>query len=117
MYTHKNCGGTVFSVQMIQIDCGITLTPEGLSSVGLGKVSRFGKNVEIALRCQRCEKIVIPTEIQVMCLQCGEFHELSELFLVKECGGIYCKNCIAIYYPDPEYHKIGALVAMNKSVK
>lgn len=92
---HKECGNQV------QIDAtGLIrlLTSFGITStrlkVGLGRINTV-KECETKFFCLNCDKNV--EDVVGICLNCGKYFDLDELWTLTESGGMYCDNCSKIF--------------------
>lgn len=61
-------------------------------------VSRMeASNVDGKLICSKCGDIPAE-EIYGLCYECGNNHILDELYKLSGKSGIYCDDCIKVYY-------------------
>jgi len=89
---HKSCGNQVY----LNITSLIKLIHHfGISSnklkVGVGKLIIENDRGSTTFYCLNCKKDV--DDILGICLNCGGYHEISNLWTLSESGGMYCNEC------------------------
>lgn len=89
---HKKCGNQIYlditPLTKIITHFGISTTK---LKIGIGKLLVLGNSCETVFYCLQCEEDV--KDILGVCLNCANYFEVQDLWVLTESGGMYCDVC------------------------